>query len=104
MLKMPCFLFVTDFEDYKQDRGVYYELSDLPFPCGKNNDELLERVKNFDEAQYNAAWNAFTKKVGLHETGHASKDIAIVINEFIKGNSTPLNEIQNDEIPGGGNG
>ena len=104
MLKMPCFLFVTDFEDYKQDRGVYYELSDLPFPCGKNNDELLERVKNFDEAQYNTAWNAFTEKVGLHETGHASKDIATVINEFIKGNSMPLNEIQNDEIPGGGNG
>lgn len=104
MLKMPCFLFVTDFEEYKQDRGVYYELSDLPFPCGKNNDELLERVRNFDEAQYNAAWKAFTEKVGLHETGHASKDIATVINEFIKGNSTPLNEIQNDEIPGGGNG
>lgn len=104
MLKMPCFLFVTDFEEYKQDRGVYYELSDLPFPCGKNNDELLERVKNFDEAQYNAAWKAFTEKVGLHETGHASKDIASVIDEFIKGNSKPLDEIQNDEIPGGGNG
>ena len=104
MLKMPCFMFATDFEDYKQDRGVYYELEDLPFPCGKNNDELLEHVKNFDEAQYNAAWKAFKEDVGLHETGHASKDIATVIDEFIKGNSTPLNEIQNDEIPGGING
>lgn len=104
MLNMPCFMFATDFEEYRQDRGVYYELSDLPFPCGKNNDELLERVRNFDETPYNAAWKAFTEKVGLHETGHASKDIATVIDEFIKGNSKPLDEIQNDEIPGGGNG
>ena len=104
MLRMPCFLFVTDFEEYKQDRGVYYELEDLPFPCGKNNDELLERVRNFDETQYNATWKAFTERVGLHETGHAARDIATVIAAFIKGNSTPLNEIQNDEIPGGING
>ena len=104
MLAMPCFMFATDFEEYKQDRGVYYELEDLPFPCGRNNDELLERVRNFNAEEYNATWKAFTERVGLHETGHAAKDIATVINEFIKGNSVPLNEIQNDEIPGGGNG
>lgn len=104
MLKMPCFLFVTDFEEYRQDRGVYYELEDLPFPCGRNNEQLLERVRNFNAEEYNSAWNAFTERVGLHETGHASKDIATVINEFFKGNSTPLNGIQNDEIPGGING
>ena len=97
-------MFATDFEEYRKDRGVYYELEDLPFPCGRNNDELLERVRNFDEVQYNAAWKSFTEKVGLHETGHASKDIATVIAAFIKGDSTPLNEIQNDEIPEGGNG
>jgi len=99
MLKMPCFMFATDFENYKQDRGVYYELEDLPFPCGKKNDELLEHVRTFDETQYNAAWNAFTEKVGLHETGHAAKDIATVIDAFIRGNSAPLNEIQNDTVP-----
>ena len=104
MLNMPCFVFATDFEEYKKDRGVYYELEDLPFPCARNNDELIGCVKNFDEAQGRARWEQFTVKTGLHETGHAAKDIAGLIAEFIKGNRAPLDAIQDDEISGGTHG
>lgn len=96
MLNMPCFIFATDFDDYKQDRGVYYELNDLPFPYAKNNDELMDRVKNFNSDSYQKDWAMFKKKTGLYETGHASKDIAFVIKEFIKGNTQPLNSIQDE--------
>lgn len=93
---IPCFTFATDFEEYKGDRGVYYEMEELPFPYAKNNRELMENVRTFDCDAYQQKWNAFKVRTGLHETGHAAKDIAYVINEFIKGNRKPLEEIKNE--------
>lgn len=45
---IPCFTFATDFEKYKGDRGVYYEMDELPFSYAKNNDELISNIKNFN--------------------------------------------------------
>lgn len=94
--KIPCFTFATDFDNYKADRGVYYEMEELPFPYAKNNDELQHNILSFDPQAYFERLEAFKKRTGLHETGHATQDIAFVINEFIKGNSKPLEEIQGD--------
>ena len=82
---IPCFTFATDFEDYKSDRGVYYEMDELPFPYAKNNDELMQNIENFDTDDYSAKWKAFAERTGLHETGHAAKDIAEKIIKFING-------------------
>lgn len=82
---IPCFTFATDIERYKADRGVYYEMEELPFPYARNNDELMNIVENFDADDYNAKWKAFAKKTGLHETGHAAKDIAEKIVQFMNG-------------------
>lgn len=81
--EIPCFTFATDFEQYKADRGVYYEMDELPFPYAKNNDELVRNILNFDEQDYANKWNAFKERTGLFETGHAAKDIAEKILEFI---------------------
>lgn len=94
--EIPCFTFATDFEEYKADRGVYYEMEDLPFPYAKNNDDLMQNILAFNEEEYKNAWSAFKTKTGLHETGHAAKDIAILINEFIQGNKRPLEDIQGE--------
>ena len=94
--EIPCFTFATDFEEYKGDRGVYYEMEELPFPYAKDNRELMENVRTFDYDAYLQKWNAFKARTGLHETGHAAKDIAYVINEFIKGNRKPLEEIKSE--------
>ena len=82
--EIPCFTFATDFEEYKKDRGVYYEMEELPFPYAKNNDELENNIVNFDENSYLEKWMAFKKRMGLKETGHAARDIAEKINEFME--------------------
>lgn len=82
--EIPCFTFATDFEEYKKDRGVYYEMDELPFPYAKNNDELESNVVNFDEKAYLENWNTFKDRMGLKETGYAAMDIAKKINEFIE--------------------
>ena len=94
---IPCFTFATDFEEYKVDRGVYYEMEELPFPYAKNNDELIYNIINFNYENYLENWEKFKIRTGLYESGHAAKDIAYVINEFVKGNTKPLEDIQNEE-------
>jgi len=81
---IPCFTFATDFEEYKEERGVYYEMEELPFPYAKNNDELESNVMNFDEKKYLNKWESFKNRMGLKETGHAAMDIAKKINEFME--------------------
>lgn len=94
---IPCFTFAVDFEEYKGDRGVYYEMEELPFPYAKNNEELINNISCFDYKDYVDKWEKFKIRTGLYETGHAAKDIACVINEYVKGNKKSLEEIKYEE-------
>ena len=93
---IPCFTYATDFARYRQDRGVYYEMDELPFPYAKNNDELEEAIVSFEKEQYAEKWRSFESRTGLHETGHAAEDIASVINAYLKGDLAPLRKIQSE--------
>lgn len=84
--RIPCFTYATDFEAYKyEERGVYYEMEELPFPYAKNNDEMEQNVKAFDMEEYLKKWDAFAVRMGLNETGHAAKDIAQKMADFLNG-------------------
>ena len=86
MRRIPCFTYATDFDQYKyEERGVYYEMEELPFPYAKNNDELEQNVKAFDMEDYLKKWDAFTVRMGLNETGHAAKDIAQKMADYLDG-------------------
>ena len=90
--RIPCFTYATDFDQYKcEERGVYYEMEELPFPYAKSNDELVLNVKAFDMDDYLKKWDAFTVRMGLNETGHAAKDIAEKMADFIKGTKVTWN-------------
>lgn len=83
----PCFIYATDFEQYKAERGVYFELDELPFPIACNNDELMYNIETYDYDNYKKKWAAFKEQTGLYETGHASNDIAEKIIDFMNGKS-----------------
>jgi CDP-glycerol glycerophosphotransferase len=84
--RIPCFAYATDFDQYKyEERGVYYEMEELPFPYAKNNDEMEQNVKAFDMEDYLKKWDAFTVRMGLNETGHSAKDIAEKMADFLNG-------------------
>ena len=84
--RIPCFTYATDFEQYKnEEHGVYYEMEELPFPYATNNDELEQNVKTFDLEAYLQKWDAFAVRMGLNETGHAAKDIAEKMADFLNG-------------------
>ena len=85
LIDIPCFIFATDFEAYKADRGVYFELDELPFPHSCDNEGLAKIVASFDEKEYKENVTRFFDQIGLVETGHAGKDIAERIIQFIDG-------------------
>ena len=90
--RIPCFTYATDFEHYKyEERGVYYEMEELPFPYATNNDELEQNVKAFNLEDYLKKWDAFTVRMGLNETGHAAKDIAEKMADYINGKKVTWN-------------
>ena len=92
--RIPCFTYATDFSHYKyEERGVYYEMEELPFPYAKNNDEMERNVKAFDMEEYLKKWDAFAVRMGLNETGHAAKDIAQKMADCLNGKKV---EWQND--------
>ena len=83
LLDIPCFTFATDFDVYKAERGVYYEMEELPFPYSRTNDELMENIANYDHEAYLERWRAFKERMGLYEPGNASQVIADKIIEHI---------------------
>ncbi len=77
----PCFLYAPDLQDYiKNERGLYFDIKDLPFETALSNEELCSLVEGFDKEKYNADISEFLKTVGSYEDGNACKRIAEVIN------------------------
>lgn len=93
--RIPCFTYATDFDQYKnEERGVYYDMEELPFPYARNNDEMERNVRAFDCEEFLRKWDAFAERMGLNETGHAARDIAEKINDYLDGRAVqwPNNE------------
>lgn len=90
--RIPCFTYANDFEQYKyEERGVYYEMEELPFPYAKNNDELEQNIRTYNHEDFLKKWDSFAARMGLNETGHAAKDIAEKMADFIHGKKVTWN-------------
>lgn len=84
--KMPCFSYATDWNTFKHEQGVHFEINELPFPYCRNNNELINAIKGFDTKTYLAELDSFFKQEGLCDTGKASETIADIIYEYTSGN------------------
>lgn len=60
MMYKPVLLFCKDFEDYiNNERGLEFNLKDLPFKISKNENELIDTINNFDEEKYYTNYDSF---------------------------------------------
>lgn len=67
------FIYANDMDSY--DRGLYFELSDLPFLIASNIKTLEKNILCFDKKKYQENVSEFIKKIGLKDSD-ASKNIA----------------------------
>lgn len=81
---IPVFLYCEDLDAYIKERGsLMWDIYKLPFSVAKTNEQLEENIMQFDAAKYKRELEAFFKKHGILEDGHASERVADVIEEFI---------------------
>lgn len=93
---IPAFIYADDIAQYAHDRGALmwnlatdphecvgnnktvtpqFDLT-LPFPVTSDNEELLEKLQQFDPAAYRQTMDKFTETIGLVFDGKASARVA----------------------------
>jgi len=77
----PGFIYAPDLDDYDQERGFYYPLEETPFPVAQTNEELVEKILDFDADLYAQKKESFLKARGCIENGTAAKQIVEIIKE-----------------------
>lgn len=82
-LRRPGFLYAKDIEDYEKERGLYFDLHDMPFPLAQNNEELEKNIMEFDYDKYKEDLEEFFVKMGLKDNENSVKKISVVIEKYI---------------------
>ena len=54
----PVILWVYDKEDYLSDRGVYFDINELPYPQVVQTEEVIEALRNYPKLQNREAMKA----------------------------------------------
>lgn len=81
----PVFLYAYDLEEYcAHERGLYFEIEQLPFPVAKDMQQLLEQIENYEEASYHLKWQEFIAPLQICERGDASQQVAQLIEDIIE--------------------
>lgn len=75
LLEKPVFLLMEDFEAYGRERKLYFRPEELPFPVAYSTSELVAAVERADgeTALWREKAKAFFGRIGLHETGNATR-------------------------------
>lgn len=83
--RKPVFIFAPDAKEYDLDRGFLFNLSEMPFPIGFDNEELLGRIQKFNEEEYLCAVENFYNSHGIVRDGNSSeKCVSHILEELSK--------------------
>lgn len=70
----PCFLYIPDVQEYtKSERKLYFEIMELPFISTISNDDLFEKIKQFNVRAYTENLHKFSHDIDSYEEGRASE-------------------------------
>lgn len=79
-IKLPVFLYADDLEEYIRERGEFmWNMKELPFPLAESNEELMEKIEEYDEVKYREVLTKFLEEHKVVEDGKASKRVVDVI-------------------------
>ena len=73
--RRPVFLYQKDEGEYSNERGFYAPVAEWPYPKAHSEEELAEQILCFDEGKYITELNAFLRKYGSCDDGHASERV-----------------------------
>lgn len=87
MLEKPVFLYTSDFEEYKRERGLRTIYNELPFERANTNEELIKTINDIDFELYRKKEIKFMKeRVCSFDDGHAAENVVERIKSIIERN------------------
>lgn len=82
LLKKPCFLYLNDLQQYlEQERGLYFELDQLPFPTGETQEDVFRLINNFNYDHYREEVEKFIDRIGSVDDGNACERVYQLIKK-----------------------
>lgn len=91
LTKKPGFIYAPDRQEYENTRGLYFPLSETPFPIAENNSMMVDNIENFDNELYLRKVEEFVRGKGCMDDGHAAERIVELIKNEIEGNTDHTN-------------
>lgn len=90
LLKRPMFFFAYDMEDYRENlRGFYFDfLNTAPGPIVETNEALIAAIRQYDSAQWQERYQAFSRLYNHADDGNASKHVCEVVSEKCRQHSS----------------
>ncbi|EUJ35024.1 CDP-glycerol:poly(glycerophosphate)glycerophosphotransferase [Listeria weihenstephanensis FSL R9-0317] len=76
-------LYTPDAAEYiANERAMYFDLQDLPFPIATSPETLLTQIHQFDATTYQYKLALFNQQIGSYEKGNAALTVANQIKAF----------------------
>lgn len=67
----PCFLYASDIEQYRGNRGYYFGFDEMPYEIAQNNEQLRTVIASYDEKSAAERIAQFHERFGMFEKGTA---------------------------------
>ncbi|RHF67223.1 CDP-glycerol glycerophosphotransferase family protein [Fusobacterium mortiferum] len=77
--RKPCFIYATDLKEYENSAGLYTKPSSWPFPLAETETELLKKIEEFDDMEYQKKIDYYFEWMENFETGEACKKLVNII-------------------------
>lgn len=84
LLGRPCFSYAKNPGKYvAEERDFYLPYEEWPYPKAATAGELMERIRQFDEAAYQERLEEYIEKADHYETGHSTERVVKWIRQRI---------------------
>lgn len=75
LMVKPVFLYCPDLKKYSDVRSFYMPIEEWPFILCKNNNELVDNIRNFNYEEYRVDVEEHHRILGSYEQGSATQNI-----------------------------
>lgn len=79
----PVFLYGPDVFDYQKDRGLLFDLNELPFEMNTSMSALEQTILHFDDVASREKMDQFCKRIRLQETGHGAEQVSKILLQHL---------------------
>ena len=94
----PCFFFAHDVDNYiNNERGVYFDLKELPYSVSRDFDELMRNIDLYNHSYDISQRKELLDKLGDVEKGTASERVVSIIYDFMTGKVLKKDIIENNK-------